>query len=583
MLVSTHPIGGDLQNVLDLTSGNGFISSATVGTMPSPNSTGYMWEFWVYPTEYPANGSVIYLIGGGTTPNVYLAATISPTGGLLIHQISNTGTIYTSPTSVFPLNQWTHVFYQVPNSNPAAQGELFINGNFYDTVPTYTTLGSTSINIFFGIDPSNWAASWTPFRGYLGPSAFWNGFPNQYTTFQPRTTRFTEIPATQTLTRFTTNISDECWTTWTPTGSFTFSNGMIVTPGNYITAAVDFNCPNSMMMEFYYTPTTVGTYHSIGGFRGTNNNTYRFAAALNANGKFAMMRAGGGAQLGFEGTTTAVAGTEYHVAICYDALNKQNRLYVNGVLEASQTVTGSATNMTFMNIFEIGRGMSSLLAASTTVVSTMDGKIRGLRYVMGTPYYYSDFTPVAVADMKPAYHVFPAYYDPNMSLESYSDASGLMYLAKSDELHRFWRIIVDDNGGTGGPGIASYIPIAELEMFSDENLGNFAPEAVGYVFSSQRSSSYPISRINDGIKNNSVNPYSTSTTDNNPYFGYDFGSAPRAVNVVKITNESSTASNTIRDFRIQYSDDGTVWTDAWGYTGVTGWGTYETRTFTRPI
>jgi|DEB0MinimDraft_3_1074331.scaffolds.fasta_scaffold28379_3 hypothetical protein len=67
------------------------------------------------------------------------------------------------------------------------------------------------------------------------------------------------------------------------------------------------------------------------------------------------------------------------------------------------------------------------------------------------------------------------------------------------------------------------------------------------------------------------------------YYGYDFGSGvTKAINKFTMTSRNSYPNQAPKDFKIQYSNDNVTWTDATdgSYTGETGWGATETRTFT---
>ena len=69
---------------------------------------------------------------------------------------------------------------------------------------------------------------------------------------------------------------------------------------------------------------------------------------------------------------------------------------------------------------------------------------------------------------------------------------------------------------------------------------------------------------------------------NYAWLEYDFGSNVSVAEFTIRSRHDGFAYTTPERFYIQYSDDGTAWTTAWGPSVQTGWTTSETRTFSDP-
>ena len=145
--------------------------------------------------------------------------------------------------------------------------------------------------------------------------------------------------------------------------------------------------------------------------------------------------------------------------------------------------------------------------------------------------------------------------------------------------HRYWRIYVDANNGN-----ATRTYIAEIQMM-DARGGNditHPPVGVGSNVSSGGSGSdvaNPQQAFDNGTS--SGDEWIRSATGG-CWISYDFGSAKDIIQVKLSASGSSLGFDATRypkDFKIEYSDNGSTWTTAATYTGETGWTVGQTRKY----
>lgn len=147
--------------------------------------------------------------------------------------------------------------------------------------------------------------------------------------------------------------------------------------------------------------------------------------------------------------------------------------------------------------------------------------------------------------------------------------------------HRYWRLYIDQNDG------GSYCGFTEVEFRGSVGGSNLltAQTADGTVSaSSWVNGSNAAWKGADGDYSSSG--WLSSTNDKNQWWQYDFGgddhSGSPSANVaqIAITGSWNAPSSSPRDFRLQWSDDGSTWNTVLTKTGEVGWsGSGDTRIF----
>ena len=132
--------------------------------------------------------------------------------------------------------------------------------------------------------------------------------------------------------------------------------------------------------------------------------------------------------------------------------------------------------------------------------------------------------------------------------------------------HTYWRIYFDANNSTSSCGVS------ELQFFEAGSGTNAVTEYANVVVASGGTGSLAF----DGNPSTSWTVAGTSGV----WIGYRFS---QAVGIARVRITAATITDqSPKDFRVQYSDNGTTWTDAWTVTGQTGWIAGESRHFTNP-
>lgn len=134
--------------------------------------------------------------------------------------------------------------------------------------------------------------------------------------------------------------------------------------------------------------------------------------------------------------------------------------------------------------------------------------------------------------------------------------------------HTHWRIVRITSDNT------NFAAVAELDFIGADETGGTP------LFSTEYSATLSAAAAFD--KDTSTRWITEQRKLTDAFIGYQF-SSPVSVNSLSISSHPSLAPDyMIRDFKVQYSDDGTTWTDHWTETGVPAWSTNETRIFTKP-
>lgn len=395
-IIDTDFPGGSLTKSLKLSGTGGFLSSGASVWSPQA-ARGFRYGLWMKIFSYPVTGraaicAISALTNLSTNPSHYHAISLMPNGTLQLASSYNFSEVITY-TPVIPLNEWTHVYLSAaPGSSTAT---LFINGIAQPGTVTLRLNGEWSGSLLVGDVPDPWAAfsTWVTLDGLVAGIESSSGSPQQE-GFIPRTVPFLELATTEILSDFEVSLHDHALANWTQMegSTVTFNDGVVFTPGAYIQTSKWYQ-PSSGTFEFYFRPTNVGVYQSIGGL-GSGANTHRFEVALQADGKIAFNRSGSTALNALVGTTVLSAGGDYHVCVEFNHLTNTRRIYINGVLEASVVDAAQWINEATPVAFYIGRTRNDMTTSASSTVSTLDATIKKVRFVSGRAVYDgSNFTP----------------------------------------------------------------------------------------------------------------------------------------------------------------------------------------------
>jgi hypothetical protein len=132
--------------------------------------------------------------------------------------------------------------------------------------------------------------------------------------------------------------------------------------------------------------------------------------------------------------------------------------------------------------------------------------------------------------------------------------------------HAAWRVFIDANNG------GLYCGFTELEMMTSIG-GSTVTADDGRIFgSSFVNSDNATFKAFDGDVTSTG--WLSAAASSNEYLGFEFskfGAPPVAIVQIAIYGSWNHAPGSPRDFRLQWSDDMTAWTDALVVTGETGW------------
>lgn len=136
--------------------------------------------------------------------------------------------------------------------------------------------------------------------------------------------------------------------------------------------------------------------------------------------------------------------------------------------------------------------------------------------------------------------------------------------------HRFWRLYV-----TAVDGSTSYASVCEFRLFADAAGGTNL--AIGKTASQSGDSAVGgASAAIDG----STGSEAGSSFPLPWWLAVDLGSGGAAdIKRVEIGAQRVVPNRSPKDFKIQWSDDGAVWTDQASFSGITGWIEYQIREF----
>lgn len=140
--------------------------------------------------------------------------------------------------------------------------------------------------------------------------------------------------------------------------------------------------------------------------------------------------------------------------------------------------------------------------------------------------------------------------------------------------HLYWRILITETR-TGDSFLAT---IAEVEMRATAGGADLC--SGGTASASSQEATYPASKAFDNLTGVEDIWVSGSGQPSPQWLQYQFA-APVEINEVLIRAASTTsrAERAPRSFKIQWSDDGTTWTDKWAVTDTSAWAINESRVY----
>lgn len=138
--------------------------------------------------------------------------------------------------------------------------------------------------------------------------------------------------------------------------------------------------------------------------------------------------------------------------------------------------------------------------------------------------------------------------------------------------HRYWRI------NCTATNHATHFDIAEIELRS-VSAGADETETGGVAISCHDTGGFEDDKAFDSSSLTTwyVNLGSFALPH---YIGWDFNAYGNEKNITQVFLTSFTGAEMVKDFDVQYSDDGSTWTTKWSETNQTGWANAEARTFT---
>ena len=140
--------------------------------------------------------------------------------------------------------------------------------------------------------------------------------------------------------------------------------------------------------------------------------------------------------------------------------------------------------------------------------------------------------------------------------------------------HRYWRLYITANNG------GSVAALTEFRLFTVPDLINRATGGTPYA-STTYGSEAPARAFDGNISSNWASALGASYPH---WLAYDLGEGnERKIDAIELFSRSSgDVVQMVRDFEVQWSDDGSTWTTEWSVAGETGWGSNEGRVFSNP-
>jgi len=334
--------------------------------------------------------------------NISMASTTTSTWELLVYlnQLywhENGGNLGGTGYGSIPLNAWSHL--AVSRSGTALR--MFINGiQVYSVTNSYNYSASPATR---SIGPYNGGSA----PAYISNFRVIKGTALYTSNFLPPQAPLTSVTNTQLLTlqynggannngfvdqsTFNYNITrtgNPTQGTFSPFSQTGWSTYFSAT-GNSLSGShslLNVSSQNTLFtFECWVYPITSGYFTGIGS-GGAYGNSFAVDWGLGAANKFRVFGGNGSSNpVSFTSTNTFTANSWYHIAVTNEA-GGVKKLYVNGVLEGTQTYNGTlATGTTFVvNGVYDNNGLGNNGGSSY---------VSNLRWVIGSIVYASAFTP----------------------------------------------------------------------------------------------------------------------------------------------------------------------------------------------
>ena len=348
-------------------------------------SGNFTFETWVFPTINSAGQA---LISFANTNAFYLNSS-----GIPYYAIYLAGDYALGSTAV-ALNTWSHLAFVRSGTTITC----YINGTSVGSITNSASIGtSVDINSIGSHRASNY------WNGYLSNTRVVKGTAVYTSTFTPSTTPLTNIANTSLLTlqsnRFIDNSNNnftitrngdtsiQAFSPFAPTAAYSTANvggsGYFDGTGDRISvsnnSSLNLGTGDFTVECWAYSLTPLGSYsveyaHLMGKGNGVLTGTYSLG--------FYLSKIYFGST---SGTTTLTSNQWYHLAVTRSGTTL--RLFVNGALEATATVT---TDFTSASSFNIGDRESG----DANNNYPFNGYISNVRVVKGTAVYTAAFTPL---------------------------------------------------------------------------------------------------------------------------------------------------------------------------------------------
>jgi len=364
-----------------------------------PYSTGLQFpgdftvECWVFPIARVTSFPCIV--------NNY--STYTTNGGFAIfagHGSANTAKYNVSFNGSFPViqstdsivyNAWAHIALVRSGSTIT----LYVNGVANGTATSSATVTGTANSWWVGTAGDSIGAG--EFNGYISNLRAVKGTAVYTGAFTPPTSPLTAISGTGLLTcqnaAFTDNSTNNATVTiagnTTVTGSNPFQagyySGYFDGSGDYLSVANNAAFQlgtGDFTVEFWINAAASGSYTQTIGtlLTGTEAGTWRIGNRFNSGNEVYFARGNGGGFDEFRASVNVNDGAWHHVAVA--RASGTARIFIDGVLGASSTVSGTCTSSNDLRI-----GYNQRDSAYVT------GYLSNVRIVKGTALYTAAFTP----------------------------------------------------------------------------------------------------------------------------------------------------------------------------------------------
>jgi len=381
MLLASQDSGYQISRSVRLRSSASAYFSRTPAS--ASNRTTWTWSAWLKRGDLTRSQG---LFGAGVLGNnanfqaywnsndtIYLQETVQ--------NISNQ-LIWTSTPVYRDTSAWYHVVIAMDTTQATAANRtkvyvngLQISGSFSVTPgPSQATSINNNVAHYVGAAPTN-SASLLYKNGYMTEVYFVDGqalTPTNFGAFDSATGVWSPIRYTGTYGTNGFYLPFTLNTDSTYSGSFNGSSQYLVSPSN---AAFAFGT-GDFTAEAWIKPTALANFYTIFGTRTTTNSSTAFTLTMDASGTVGVYTSGFSPITG----ATITAGVWSHVALTRSGTTA--RIFINGILSASATLSNNFTDQVFTIGAPVGGGSQ-----------LFNGQISNVRLVKGTAVYTANFVP----------------------------------------------------------------------------------------------------------------------------------------------------------------------------------------------